>query len=197
MTQGGSNPWSTGPNTPAVRRRWQQARRRARVRSSGVQMDGGERLRGAGAHPRPFQQAAAARAAGDDGPELGSGGRSSGVLGFGVTRHSEISCGALRVPGVTRSTPVQQTQVQELGGAGLAGHGGRRATAMAAQLARGRTREGEVRVNTPGLTARSKSSSVVSGRRRRRRIDRGDRRTDAAMKAAGTTLRCTRRHVGW
>ena len=62
-----------------------------RDRSSGVQMDGGERLRGAGAHPRPFQQAAAARAAGDDGPELGSGGRSSGVLGFGVTRHDEVS----------------------------------------------------------------------------------------------------------
>ena len=54
-------------------------------------MDGGERLRGAGAHPHPFQQAAAARAAGDDGPELGSGGRSSGVLGFGVTRHGEVS----------------------------------------------------------------------------------------------------------
>ena len=93
MTQGRSNPWSTGPNTPAVRRRWQQAWRRARARSSGVQMDGGERLRRAGAHPRPFQQAAAARAAGDDGLELGSGGRSSGVLGFGVTRHSEISWG--------------------------------------------------------------------------------------------------------
>ena len=92
---------------------------------------------------------------------------------------------------------MQRTQVQELGGAGLAGHGERRATAMAAQLARGRTREGEVRVNTPGLTARSKSSSVVSGRRRRQQIDRGDRRTDAAMKAAGTTLRCTRRHVSW
>ena len=51
-------------------------------------MDGGERLRRAGAHPRPFQQAAAARAAGDDGPELGSGGRSSGVLGFGAGIHN-------------------------------------------------------------------------------------------------------------
>ena len=126
MTQGGSNPWSRGPNTPAVRRRWQQARRRARVRSSGVQMDGGERLRRAGAHLRPFQQAAAARAAGDDGLELGSGGRSSGVLGFGVTRHGGRGRWALRDAGVTRNTRRQRAQAEELGSTELTGHGGRR-----------------------------------------------------------------------
>ena len=89
-------------------------------------MDGGERLRGAGAHPRPFQQAAAARAAGDDGLELGSGGRSSGVLGFGVTRHGGRGRWALRDAGVTRNTRRQRAQAEKLGSTELTGHGGRR-----------------------------------------------------------------------
>ena len=152
MTQGGSNPWSTGPNMPAVRRRWQQARRRARVRSSGVQMDGGERLRGAGAHPRPFQQAAAARAAGDDGLELGSGGRSSGVLGFGVTRHGGRGRWALRVAGVTRNTRRQRAQVEELGSTKLTVHGGGRSSGSAGQLARGRNQVRGVRGREEELT---------------------------------------------
>ena len=61
-------------------------------------MDGRERLQGAGAHPRPLQQAAPARAAGDDGLELGSGGRSSGVLGFGVVVHGSKNSWVLRAP---------------------------------------------------------------------------------------------------
>ena len=67
-THGRSNPWSTGPNQPAACRRWQQARRRARVRSPEAQTSGGGHPRGAGALPHPVQQEAAA---GVDGVERG------------------------------------------------------------------------------------------------------------------------------
>ena len=89
-------------------------------------MGRGGHLGGAGDEPKLLVESVALGAAGIGADGERGGGRSSGVLGFGVTRHGGRGRWALRDAGVTRNTRRQRTQAEKLGSTELTGHGGRR-----------------------------------------------------------------------
>ena len=93
---------------------------------SGDQMGRGGHLGGAGDEPKLLVESVALGAAGIGADGERGGGRSSGVLGFGVTRHGGRGRWALRDAGVTRNTRRQRAQAEKLGSTKLTGHGGRR-----------------------------------------------------------------------
>ena len=89
-------------------------------------MGRGGHLGGAGDEPKLLVESVALGAAGIGADGERGGGRSSGVLGFGVTRHGGRGRWALRDAGVTRNTRRQRAQAEKLGSTELTGHGGRR-----------------------------------------------------------------------
>ena len=105
-------------------------------------MGRGGHLGGAGDEPKLLVESVALGAAGIGADGERGGGRSSGVLGFGVTRHGGRGRWALRDAGVTRNTRRQRAQAEELGSTELTGHGGRQLRVLVGRRLQG-AREGE------------------------------------------------------
>ena len=134
-------------------------------------MAGGGHLRNAQARAHLTGQTGEARAAVIlAGVEL-SGCRTSGVGGNGATVHKRGNGRALRPPGVAVSTTVGSGASCGGCGHGHAMAGGEKLSAAVVTAATEGNRARGERGSAEELTARSTSSSVGSGRWRRRRID--------------------------
>ena len=106
----------------------------------------------------------------EHGVDLG-GGQSSGELGVGVREHGRRRCGCLRVHAIVLSTMVGSGVSCGGCGHGHAMAGGEKLSAAVVTAATEGNRARGERGSAEELTARSTSSSVGSGRWRRRRID--------------------------